>query len=335
MTGPSVPMLLPQFLAENIRACTRKIVHTSRSKVSEIDLIPILCRPLNALQLQNYVWGDQGNTVYTTLPSETPINIIDMSFDPSGTVKYLNPNGLQIQTMSDIWNQWIKSLGSFLSPLTTPAQTAGISILNVSTLTRTSKQASLDNNSSPFLPSGLALAARPAGMVKQSSKKFLGLPPLIREGYKASPDKNSFLYGQIVPVVVTSTNIPLASVWKYQRVMILPWFGTEPEVGGSGNIPARQVFQVEPFKISCSAVPYNEQSFDPQQSLLNVHGEMAELDVKTEFASTSEIAEELTALGVMGDGGFFTNLAGMFAEDVLGIKGGKAIAGAVGNAIGL
>jgi hypothetical protein len=331
ITMASTNMLLPQLLAENIRAATRRIVKTSSSKVSEIDLIPFLGRPFNEGDLGNYTWGPADTPVYSTDPDEIPVRTIDLTYSDNGTRKYLSANGLVIQQYADIWNSWIKSLASFLTPLTSPGQAPGIAALNVMTLTRSSRYQVPDNNALMTK----AQVGLGKGLHKQASKKFLGSKPFARQTFKVVGAPDSILYQLFSPIVTTSTNMPLTPLWKYQRVMVLPWYAGFSGTSESATISSRQVFQIEPFKISASATPFNDLTDIQVQNLFNLHSEMAELDVKTDFASVSEVTQDLTTLAQAGEGGFFTNIAGMFAEDVLGIKGGKAIAGAIGAATGL
>jgi len=318
ITAQQNPMLLPTLLAENIRACKRKVI---RLGSGELDLISVLGRCSSRSQLGNYSWS--GGLIFTDQPSEVPIDIVNASYTDGNTIKYLDLNGLAIETMSADWNEWIKSLGTFLTPLTPPAQAMGPAILSTLTLTR---QVLLTNAES----TNNTVAGKK--MVKQQSKKDLGLVVRNRRNLgQVEPvpvANNSFRQWGISSV--TSTNQPLTPVWKYHRIMVLPvYYSYYSEYGGA--IQFRQVFQVEPFKISGNNIP--DQSSVSLPDLFELHKQMALMDVRTELSPASELQEDFKALNAMGEGGFFTSLAGAFAEDVIGLKGVRDIANVVGTFI--
>lgn len=320
-TALSTPMLMPMFLAETIRAATRKLV---KLPGGVLDMVPILAQRETLNEVANYSYGGV-STVYTPPGSEVPFNLINMSYDDGGTTKYVVPNGRQISEAADVWNDWIKSLSTFLTPLTSPAQASGPPLLSSVTLTRQVKY------SEPQSQIAQIAAKKPIG--KQMSKKDLGLKVDVKRKVSVvDPAPEASYYRDFGVLGVTSTNTPLLPCWKYQRVMILPvWSSFEATFEGA--IPFRQVFQVEPFKLSTSG--YSDEATSAElPTLFDMHKAAAILDTKTELASESEIAQDFRILNEHGEGGFVTSLAGIFSEDILGLKGGKAIASAIGAATG-
>jgi len=104
----------------------------------------------------------------------------------------------------------------------------------------------------------------------------------------------------------------------------------------AATVPAQQVFRIEPYRIPYSNLPQISGAANTgNNTVLSRHQQMALLDLKAVLAAESEVELDLTELAKTGRGGFFSSIAGMFAEDVLGIKGGKAIASAVGNAFNI
>jgi hypothetical protein len=321
-TALSIPMLLPMFLAETIRAATRKIV---KLPGGVLDLVPILAQRETLNEIGNYTYAGAG-TVYTPSGAEVPFNLINMSYDDAGTIKYVVPNGRQISEAAEAWNDWIKGLGSFLSPLTSPAQATGPPLLSTITLTRQVKY------QEPLNVAAAVASKRPIG--KQISKRDLGVKVDFKRklGAIVEPEPEASYYRNFDVLGVTSANTPLTPCWKYQRVMILPvWSSLESTFDGS--IAFRQVFQVEPFKISSSG--YSDEVVNVDlPTVFDMHREAALLDVKTELASVAEVVQDFDTLNALGEGGFVTSLAGIFSEDILGIKGGKAIASLIGDATG-
>lgn len=322
VTALNNPIKLPNLFAENIRACARRTV---RLPAGDLDLVPVLARKQSVEQLGNYSYS-QGN-VYSDGTGEMAIDLTSMSYIDTGTTKYISPNGPPLAKYAEAWNVWITSLGNFLTPLTTPGQAPGPSALNVLTMTRHIKYSDLQavQGVPPVLTKG--------NLARVSSKKDLGLEFKYSEKVgQVKPLGTSDQFAKFGVVAVTSTNAPLTPLWKYQRVMILPSYVSVEEAGG-GAIPYRQVFQVEPFKISTGALP-DDVYLQGCPDQFSLHYQMATLDVRTELSPESEITQDFAEINRMGGGGFLTALAGAFTEDVLGIKGSKAIATAIGNATG-
>lgn len=321
ITAQNVPMKLPMLLAENVRSVSRRVVQLPSG---QLDFVPILGRKSDAQQLGNYTWT--GGNVYTPAPEqEVPIDLISASSLISGSTYFLDLNGSELANYSLIWNEWITGLSNYLSPLTTPGQSPGPAIMSSLTLTRQVKfiepEQQLANQTNQKL-------GRVASVKKFGSKVDIKL----RQS-KADPIPTGFGFSTFAGQAVTSSNQPLSAVWKYQRVMVLPvYYSYGSQLGGA--IPWRQTFQIEPFRVASISTAEDLSQASPA-TLLSSHKEMALLDIKTELASVPEVVQDFEELNRMGEGGFFTSLAGMFTEDILGIKGGRAIAGAIGDITGL
>lgn len=322
ITAASFPLKLPQLLAENIRACDRRLTYL-RNNDHQSDMVPVLCRPFTAL-LGNYVTST-GVPVYTDVPGEIPIDIISMSANtPSGTV-YLDANGGYLQGLANKFNEWITTLGSALSPLTNHAEEDGIRALStvVNTLHVT--------EALPFdaLPVNAAktLSKRPS--VTSLGKKI----DVVRKvGAGVSPAATTYFQGQ-APLAFTATYAPQASVYKYLKLMILPSVVVRGD-HDRNNVSLQQVNQIEPFRINETVVSDAYQSTSGQ-TMYERHAAFAEQEVRTNLAPTTEFQTELDQLTKSGRGGFFTDIAGVIAGDIFKIPGAKQIAAAVGQATGL
>lgn len=324
-------MLLPLFLCENIRACSRKFVQLGKSKKNGIDYIPILARPALP-ELGNFVFYDTDKNpipVYNSNPSETPISTFDLSFVQASVKNYITTEGDYIVTLCTTWNEWIKSLANYLTPLADPGREKGLNAL--STVLLTSQQ--VWQAPVPVPPNNANLINK-TKLDKQQSKKALGMPRIKRYGVSATPEAGTSYFDQVQVSSITSTDKFLDPLVKYQKVMILPCALAEGEFKNYSTPSARQVFQIQPYRLAVTSLP-TAAGVTGNSTLLSRHLAMAALDVKSPLAAPSEVEQDLMTASEMGRGGFFTSLAGLFAEDVLGIQGGKAIASAVGSALGI
>jgi len=330
-------MLLPLFLAENIRACGRKQIHLGSKQHSVIDYVPVLARPADLPEPGNYNYVSTGGSalIYEVDPTEVPVNIIDLSWNNGGTVAYITTEGEHLLTLCGVWNDWIKNLSSYLINLVDPGLEGGINAL--STVFTTLQQRHI-----------IAQAALPevanARLLKQMSKKKLfGTDPeeFKKKHLKVSPVSVApgagDYFAELYPTQLTTTNQPLEPLMKYTKVMIAPAAisaGSQPV--DAATPAAQQIFRIEPYRVPMSSLP-NISGADSAgtQTALSRHLQMAQLDVKSALAAPSELQADLEEAAKSGRGGFFSNLAGMFAEDVIGIKGGRAIAGAIGGALGI
>jgi len=326
-------MLLPLMLAENIRAAGRKLVHPgTKSSRSIIDYIPVLSRPSNFVEPGNYTFTTPSGTadVYATLPGETPINIIDLSWISGGSKKYITSEGETLVGLCTTWNAWVKTLASNLTPLVDPGTEKGLNVFG--NILTTVHQRYLP--SSP--PINVAVAA-PTLTKQVSKKKFIGLDPETlrhpKVGTAAPAPSTPSYFQETYPYLITTTNMPLDPVMKYTKCLIAPALLTEfPVAVASGTVGANQIWRIEPYKISLNSLPAPAST--NQVQAFSRHLELAQFDIRSALQPISEIESDLETLSKGGRGGFFTSIAGMFAEDVLGIKGGKAIANVVGQVTG-
>jgi len=322
ITMGSVPMKLPQLLAENIRACGRRLTYLKNND-HQSDIIPVLCR-FDQTPLGNYVTST-GVPVYTDVVEELAIDIVDLRANsPSGAV-YLDANGGYIQGLASRFNEWITTLGSALSPLTNHAEEDGIRALStiVNTLHMTFK---VPTNDVPI--TGKHLAKRPS--VVHLGKK---IDVTRKVGVSASPVNPNAWTSQVCVTAFTSTYAPKTPIYKYLKLMVLPsviLIGDKRQC----SIDVQQVNQIEPFRLNFSSVPDQYQN-SSEMTLLEKHALFAEQEVRTNLAPTTEFQTELDQLTRSGRGGFFTDLAGMIGGDILHIPGAKEITSMIGQITGL
>lgn len=330
-------MLLPLFLAENIRACGRKQIHLGSKQHSVIDYVPILARPADLPEPGNYNYNTATGTalVYEVDPTEVPINIIDLSWNNGGTTAYITTEGEHLLAICGVWNDWVKNLSSYLINLVDPGLEGGIDAL--STVFTTLQQRYI-------APQPVPPEVANAKILKQvSKKKIFGTDPeeFKKKHLKVSPVSVApgagDYFANLYPTQLTTTNQPLEPLMKYTKVMIAPAaISTGAQPVDAATPAAQQIFRIEPYRIPMSSLPsVSGADSAGTQTALSRHLQMAQLDVKSSLAANSEVQMDLEEAAKRGRGGFFSNLAGMFAEDVIGIKGGRAIAGAVGNALGI
>lgn len=344
--------LIPQFLAENIRALTKKVCFIKgRGKTQRLDVIPILGR-YDVPQLQNYSYSlPDGSTLPLYLPlailpdPETPINLVECSaVIPAGTV-YLDLNGSTLQKMSSKWNQWITGLANYLSPLTSVGREHGINALgNLFCTTHSLFVPTLPNLEQPTntaLTLGKATSQAATGVLRKNSKVNSGSRHFGRTVEKSgyglpAPDANSTFYQSIQPSVVTSMLPLYKAVWNVQKLMIFPTYIGDATLTADGTVSAQQVFQVEPYSVPINLNLQNGSGITTDtggDTLFLRHLEAAKMDIRSPLQPLTETMQNFNALTQTARGGFFTALAGNFLEAV-GVKGAKNVADAIGNATG-
>jgi len=298
-TAQSSGMKLPQLLAENIRACGRSLTNLSGgSTMYQLDMVPLLARYSLEGQLGNYLTAS-GQPVYSVVPGEASIDLINMNAFAGGGPVYVDANGHRFSELVGQFNQWITSMAGSLSPLTSPGDEEGISALSTiySTLHLLPK---------PFLASSLPVQQVGAG--SDLALKSRAMP--------VSPGFSSFRSCS----AVTSTYHYHSSIYKFHKMMILPTHAIEPS-SQFDSVSAYQVNQSEPFKISASSFS-PQGDFDPEgETLLTRHMIMADADVRTWLAPPSEMQIELDTLTKLGRGGFFAEIAQSFEGGLPGLPG--------------
>lgn len=165
-------MLLPTFLAENIRACKAFQNRINRNNPrTTIRVLSVLARPATKPQLGNYT-VEGGTTVYTADGNDQLVNLIDCSSVNGNQVLYLDLTRAQIGELAAIWNEWIQLLSTNLSPLIEIGQTDGVSLLK--TITLTNIQGQLNPAPSGNVPV-------PQLTKHKSQTKFVKIPGLERK----------------------------------------------------------------------------------------------------------------------------------------------------------
>jgi hypothetical protein len=128
-TGAS--MLLPTFLAENIRAISSLTIGLSKKYGQTLTWIPVLARPINRECPQSFDYN--GGGVYTG--STTAISLIDASAFVGPNKVYVDFTRTAFQAYITTWNEWITSLTDVMSPLVTPGSEKGITAMNANLYT--------------------------------------------------------------------------------------------------------------------------------------------------------------------------------------------------------
>lgn len=324
VTMPSIPLKLPQLLAENIRAVDRRLTFLA-NRTHQSDIIPILYRPTFA-QLGNYTTKD-GTPVFTDVPGEVPIDLVSMSAVTNAGLTFLDANGPYIASLAVAFNEWITTLGAALSPLTNHADEDGIRVL--STIVNTLHCTRLEPPPENLLSKGPAKSLTKRPSVVSLGKKIELTP---RVGVGAAPLDPDTYTKFIGPVAFTSTYRPKTPIYKYLRIMILPTVILEGD-NAQDNIFVQQVNQIEPSRINDVATSDQYRSTGAP-TLLERHLLMAEQDVRVNLAMPTEFQQELDELTRKGRGGFLTDLAGLVGE-AFHIPGAREIAAAVGSLTGL
>jgi len=168
-------MLLPQLIAENIRAFGKTMKKDTMGQLHE--LIPVLGRYV-VPQLGNYNYSSNGSPlpVFSTDPAEVAIDIINMSaVDPSNNqLVYLDANGEQIEIWVEKWNTYVQALGSHLSVLTTPGSEKKINALEVLCFTQHSSLVEIPVN---LNETPTPLAGPPSSATAASGKRKSSVRP--------------------------------------------------------------------------------------------------------------------------------------------------------------
>jgi hypothetical protein len=306
----TVDMLLPTFLAENIR-CMKSIEVKASEKFQDAVLVwhSVLCRPPPSEfpQLGNYVWGSGNTPLYATSPSEVLINIIDMSAQDNNSTLYLDATRLEIQVIKDFWNEWAASLQNVLSPLVSLTADRGVRVLNCNLLTNFVQQ---DPMIVPPVtpPTTVVTPARKKsiesvsrGISMASQRRKLGATPASGSSYFDTVSENE----------ITSVQIIKPATFGYLSKFILPVDFANDQRDDSSSQGVR-AFQMEPNKIPRSSAgglggPSGQPGSRPDA--LTRHLTAATIDAKA-FATLgqNELIQGLMDVASSGRGGFFTSL---------------------------
>jgi hypothetical protein len=152
--GTGTAMLLPTFLAENIRAIASFGVKLSKKWKNSMMWLSVLARPAGTPQISNYTWGPNGENLYAVDSSETPVNIIDCSALVAQQTVYLDLTRTAIKVYEEEWNKWITQFSAVLSPLVIPGSEKGITALNANLYTKVQEEVPLPADISPVVTAG-------------------------------------------------------------------------------------------------------------------------------------------------------------------------------------
>jgi len=353
-------MMVPTFLAENIRCC-RRITHklkTTRGKSDRqvIDVIPILCRSPEKAQLGQYVYGDALNPLYATgLPPplvEVPVNLIDLSATELGVTSYLDLNTEPFGALVTAWNEWIQTLQPVLSPLVNLSPAPGVAALSTVVYSNFQRNVVLDvplqqngdRVSQPIGGNGQTTKSVPperSSIEKRSSNKknetfhIGGVIPRRRLG--AAPAVGSSYFDTVGDTTISSVLGFNSALYPYISLWILPinWSTT----GAQDATPqALQTFQCEATFLDRSSSNNSAGLIigaNKTPSAYERHKLMASVDVKgVTQDGNHELIQGLVDLAKRGEGGFFTSVASMIG-DAFGVPAVRGIATAIGNVTGL
>jgi len=303
-------MLLPTFLAENIRCCVPRAVKLTKSEIYGVmELIAVLGRPADQPQLGNYsTTNPTVPFVYESPGLEVGINIIDMSSIVSGNPVYLTASGTTFDLNLADWNKWITGLGGSLSPLVSLGSEQGVSALM--TIGYTNTQQDLVQQRIVVAPPPITNSKT---LTKQTSRNFIG----------SAPRHFSMTYG--APVVpgyldvftekeILCNNAVTSVINKYISLWVLPVALSTGE-SNQASLQTWQTFQIEPYSISRAQAGGNGGDipgvFPTVASRLS---KMATVDVKSgaQFVP-NEFISEIIELGKKGRGGFLADIAGQLA----------------------
>jgi len=335
-TSGTVDMLLPTFLAENIRCMKGFAASTSKQyKDAVVQWYSVLARPspMEFPQLQNYLWGPSNTLLYAVLPGEVPINLIECSAPLNQSTVYLDLSREEIQVLKEFWNTYISYYTNVLSPLVSLTSQGGIHALNCNIYTN-AIQVAPPPTPTPIAPTTTVLTSRRKSIegptsigVSMSSK---------RHKVGATPQAGSSYFENIAENEVTSVEAVKPPTWPYLSKWILPVDFVADQIN-SGTSQGVRAFQVEPFKIprsSAGGVGGFSQTPASRPDSLTRHLTAAQIDIKA-FATLNfnELIQGLVVVAAEGRGGFFTSLVSGLAGMVS--PGAAAAVTAVGNALGL
>lgn len=341
-------MLLPSFLAENIRCCSRLTASLNagpNGKASRqiLDYIPILGRPAPAdvPQLQNYFYNDSVPLYFTVVPpaTESLINLIDCSTTAGGNTVYLDLSREQIGILAGQWNDWITEMSNVLSPLVNVNSESGARLL--STIMYTNHVGRLTGgptDAPPVQDSGTNAHSSSAKRKSAELPKEMGykLSHRYRNVGPLGPQSDFFM--TCSDKDVTAGLNFMKPIWKFVSLMILPCNINDGQFEDA-SLQGWQAFFVEPYLVARSAtgglgagVPGTGTLYWPQS--YSRHLSAAAVDTKAPYATgQNEFIEELVTLSKKGEGGFFTDIAALIG-DAVGAPGVANVARTIGKITG-
>lgn len=354
--------LLPCFIAEEIRAVKRitaKLNDPFARKKGiesnmEIDVLPILGRPSYAVlaPLGNYTFDTGGvGQLYTVMPGEVPVSLIDASAVVGPTTNYLDLNGPTNTTIVQAWNKWIQQYSGTLVALVQLSMDKGCDAL--STLPYTNhlqvfaqdQVAPTPQPEAPVTTKGNVVVPSSANvkdlnsksLKKHNSTKHLGISlDHLRHKVGAAPSPGASELFQRIGITRTTSMLGFTSeIWKFLSLWALPialtsipqfesgYFAYQSNVIEPITLPASSASSIFPLTVGQDLYPT---SYDRHMQFATMNVRAYNSPVK------SEMEVEFDSLTEHGDGGFFLKIAGMIGES-LGIHGSAAVADSIGKYI--
>lgn len=316
----TVDMLLPTFLAENIRCMKSFSARVSKKFDNAVVLWhSVLGRPPAYALPTNYQWGIE-NPLYTTLPDEVSINIIDASAPYNQSIAYLDLTRTHIQQLKETWNTWITKLSSVLSPLVSVTGQKGVRALNCNLNTLHAEIIEPAPIPPPQPTPAQGKPEKRKSMERQQGHIGTDINRL-RLAASVGPVGTSY-FSDVGERRVTSVEPQKPVAWPFLSKWILPVSFSDNTVGQT-SYQAIQTFLVEPSSIGKSSAggigtPANPAFIVPDS--YSRHLSAAQIDVKA-FASfnDNELIQDLKNIGEKGRGGFFSgviaDLVGSVAPD--------------------
>lgn len=301
ITAQTCPMKFPQLFAENVRATGRVLSNLAQNTSQHaLDVVPILGRYKYAMPPSNYQTS-QGIVLFNPVPGEAAVEMINLY--AGAVAQTIDANGSRLVELTERYNRWVTSLGSWLSPLTYIGEEEAISALltGFSTL-------HLVRLPEPELPQQRREEKKPLGM----GTKLAVADPIQPLGYDA--------FNFMGTIAITSTYKYLTSVYKFHKLMILP-----VAMYGEQYLETVEEYQVtysEPYRINQitrEGISLDRSEQQGGMTLYERHMMMAQADVRTNLAPATEMQVELDALVRMGRGGGFTEEAEEIAKHMPGI----------------
>lgn len=343
-------MLLPSFLTEAIRTVHRKTTQLSEEYPNyQLDVVPILARSPDIMQLGNYTWVPN-SFVYTEAgpDPEVPVDLIDMSavLPAVGKVYTLPACSMNNELLQE-WNQFMMQMSPVMAGLSAIGTEQGITCLSSLYFSDFVTTVAVGENAAPSpMPTqgkvgNVPTTTAPVGGLsrkKSEARKEYGLQrKRVGTGIGPTPGSNQY-NGKAI--VATSTSIAEnGPEWKYQRLIPHAYWEGNGAIGGDYFISRRQSFQQEGFKIAHTTQDMNivggADAAETSQTIYNLDLAAASLCIRGQLSSESEVERDIRIMAEKGRGGFLANLAGILGEDVLGIKGAKAFTARVGALTGL
>jgi hypothetical protein len=303
-------MLLPTFLAENIRCSVPRSVTVSKSTdLGVLDFLALLGRPADRPQLGQFLWGDN-LPLYSVDGLETPINIIDMSCIVSGNPAYLSASGESFENNLAIWNKWITELSGFLSPLVSIGHEPGVSALMTVLFTNTQQDVEVLPNQPVSSPGQVVTK-----LARKPSRAHIGSAPTkLHVGVGAKPEVNGYLDTFTEKEILCNNGLN-NSINRFISLWILPSALSTGESNQS-SLQTWQSFQIQPFSLA-RAQAGGAGGGDASEAFPTIGArlqKLAAVDVKPSSAyQANEFIGELQTLSKQGRGGLFADIAGHLA----------------------